>query len=530
MSSKKSKFSLTVAIIFSVISAAVGVAVAFAMGQIMSAAENRDIYALWPAILLTLGVWASEFSMNLIAVRFRLAYTFEMLFLARRSRMAFLFGRRLKTPAEDNNKDLSFFTADIDVLRDKYYRHQALLALRISTIVFSSIALIVVSPWLMLAIVGLMLFLVGITAPFGKGLNRRTKAYSDAAAEYVNVARECIQGQREIMAYDKQDIFLERHEKENQKVEGRRMKAEFFEVLANFVAGYSNFLMMMVVLSVSAYFIIQGDMNFAEMMIVIQLVQNVAWPVTQFVEGLNGMRAAKGLVEKAKEKAAAEPLKSPLPSFENFIEIKDLGLKYEDDTYVVQNLNLNFKKGGKYAIFAPSGYGKTSVARALAMEFLEFDGTIKIDGQDIREINPQDYNKIVRYVRQDPYLFSDTAFNNLTFFGEKPEQADLDHVLDIARVSEFICDEESLNRQISNTSGLSGGQKQRIVLARALLHKPKVLILDEITSGVDLETACDILDDLFRDKELTVIAITHENDERFQGLFDEIIRLDVRPA
>ncbi|MDR2167927.1 MAG: ABC transporter ATP-binding protein/permease [Clostridiales bacterium] len=526
MTSRKSKINLGLAIIFSIISAAVGVAVAFVMGQIMSAAENRDLAALWPAIWLTLGVWIAEFATNLIAVRFRLIYTFEMLFLARRSRMAFLFGRRLKTPAEDNNKDLSFFTADIDVLRDKYYRHQALMAFRIATIVFSGVALVLVNPWLTLAIVGLMLFLVGITAPFGKGLNRRTKAYSDAAAEYVDVARECIQGQREIIAYDKQEIFLQRHEKENAKVEGRRMKAEFFEVLANFVAGYSNFLMFMVVLAVSAYFIIRGDMNFAEMIIVIQLVQNVAWPVTHFVEGLNGMRAAKGLVEKAKERVGATALGRPLPGFNDSIEIRNLGLKYDDDTYVVQGLNLSFKKGGKYAIFAPSGYGKTSVARALALEFLEFDGSIEIDGQDIRDVEARDYNKIVRYVRQDPYLFSDTAFNNLTFFGDAPNLSDLAHALNLTRVADFLNDEEALNRHISNTSGLSGGQKQRIVLARALLHGPQVLILDEITSGVDLDTACDILSDLFADKDLTVIAITHENDERFQGLFDEIVRLD----
>jgi len=102
----------------------------------------------------------------------------------------------------------------------------------------------------------------------------------------------------------------------------------------------------------------------------------------------------------------------------------------------------------------------------------------------------------------------------------------LEHALKITRVSDFLPNEEELARSISNSSGLSGGQKQRIVLARALLHKPKVLVLDEITSGVDLETACGILQDIFRDEELTVIAISHESDERFQGLFDEIIRLD----
>ena len=525
MSSRKSRFSLTIAIIFSIISAGASVATAFALGGIISAAENRDIYALWPAIALTIGIWGTDFFMSLIAVRFRLIYTFEMLFLSKRSRMAFLFGRKMKSPAQDNNKDLSFFTADVDVLRDKYYRHQALLAMRIANIVLSMGAMIWVNPWIALAVVGVMLLLVGITAPFGKGLNKRTTAYSEATAEYVNVARECIQGQREIIAYDKQDIFLKRHEKENKKVERSRMKAEFFEVLANFAAGYSNFLMFLVIVSVGSYFVIQGDLTLGGMMIVIQLVQNVAWPVTQFVEGLNGMRAAKDLVAKSKEKAEQVNGKTPLPAFSNEIEISNLGLKYEDEEYVVKNLDLSFAKGKKYAIFAPSGYGKTSIARALAMEFLEFDGSIKIDGQDIRDVDPRDYNKIMRYVRQDPYLFTDTAINNLTFFSGIPNQADLDYALKITRVADFLSDEEALNRQISNTSGLSGGQKQRIVLARALLHKPKVLILDEITSGVDLETACDILTDLFADKDLTVIAITHESDDRFQSLFDEIVHL-----
>ncbi|MCL2620931.1 MAG: ABC transporter transmembrane domain-containing protein, partial [Defluviitaleaceae bacterium] len=267
MSSKKSKFNLTIAIIFSIISSAVGVAVAFGLGGIVEAAENRDMDALWPAIGLMALIWGAEFLTSLTAVRFRLAYTFEMLFLARRHRMAFLFARKLKTPAEDSSKDLSFFTADIDVLRDKYYRHQALMAMRISAIVFTIAAMIWVNPWLTLAVIGVMVGITAVTAPFGKGMNRRTKEYSDATSEYVDVARECIQGQREILAYDKQDIFMERHERENKKVEGKRMRAEFFETLANFAAGYSSFLMIATIVSVSAYFVIVGDMTMGTMIV-----------------------------------------------------------------------------------------------------------------------------------------------------------------------------------------------------------------------------------------------------------------------
>jgi ABC-type transport system involved in cytochrome bd biosynthesis fused ATPase/permease subunit len=245
------------------------------------------------------------------------------------------------------------------------------------------------------------------------------------------------------------------------------------------------------------------------------------------VDAINGIRSAKPIVEKAKETAESEPAKTRIADFTNAIEIKGLGLKYDENEYVVKDLDLTFKRGGKYAILAPSGYGKTSIARALAMEFAEFDGSITMDGKDIRSLDTHDYNKILRYVRQDPFLFSDTALNNLAFFDGTPDPALLSKVLRLTRVDEFLADAEALNRQISNTSGLSGGQKQRIVLARALLHSPKVLVLDEITSGIDLENACNILADIFNDKELTCISITHENDERFLGHFDKIFRLNV---
>ncbi|MCL2574977.1 MAG: ABC transporter ATP-binding protein/permease [Defluviitaleaceae bacterium] len=529
MKTKKSQFNMTAAIIFSIIAAIFGVVQAFLFREMGNAADSGNMTVLITAIIWQAALFPINFFSDLIAVRFRLAYTFEMLYIARRERMKFLFGRRLKTPAEDSTKDLSYFTVDIDVLRDKYFRHKALIALRISSIIFSLGAMLWLNPLLALAVLGVMGLLTLVSAPFGKGLNARTKAYSEDSAEYVNIARECLQGQREIIAYDKQEIFMQRHEKVNRRNERARMKAEFYEVLANFVTGYSNFFVTFATIGIGSYFVITNpDFGFGDMMAMFVLVQNVGWPTIQFVEGLNGMRAAKGLYEKAKEKAEQEPSKSNLPNFNNIIEIKGLGLKYDEDAYVVKDLDLSFKKGGKYAVFAPSGYGKTSIARALALEFLEYDGTITVDGQELRDISISDYNKIVRYVRQDPYLFSDTAINNLTFFGERPPQEDLNYALSVTRVSDFLPTEEDLQRQISNTSGLSGGQKQRIVLARALLHKPKVLILDEITSGVDLETACAILADIFKDKDLTVIAITHENDERFQSLFDKIVRLDER--
>ena len=523
--SKKAKATLAAAIFFSIVSSAITVSLSFLIAAIVDAATGESVTALVYAVMLTLGVWALDITIGLVAVRLRIGYTLEMLYLSKKNRMAFLFNRRLRTPAEDNNSDLSFFTADIDVLRDKHYRAVARFAADVSQFAFAMGAMIWISPLLTLAVAGATMFPILVTAPFGKPLNRRTKAYSETVAGYVGVTRECIMGQRDIQAYDKQEIFLARHDEANRRVEKARMRSEFLEVFANYSSGYAGFLIIIVTMGLGSYFVIQEALTFGLLIAVVQLMSNLVSPVTAVAHNVNGIRASKALLLKAAETAEPEPPKEPLAGFERAIEIKDLGLKYNGGEHVVRGVSLRFEKGRKYAILAPSGKGKTSIARALAGEFADFDGEILIDGKDIRGLDARSYNKTVRYVRQDPYLFSDTAMNNLTFFDAPPPKEEMDKALGIARVDEFMEDEEALGRQISNSSGLSGGQKQRIVLARALLHKPRVLLLDEITSGVDLESACLILADLFRDRELTVVAITHERDERFLSMFDEIVEL-----
>jgi len=265
-------------------------------------------------------------------------------------------------------------------------------------------------------------------------------------------------------------------------------------------------------------------MTFGAMIAIVQLLNSVMNPINSLAQAINGIRSSKEIVAKANETHALRATKPTIENFAHSLDIKNLGVSYAEGEYAVQGMNLSFKKGGKYAIFAPSGYGKSSIARALALEFTQFDGSITIDGKETREIDEQSYNKILRYVRQDPYVFNDTAKENLTFF-DAYNKDELDRVMELTRVNEFLPTSEELERVISNTSGLSGGQKQRIVLARALLYAPKILVLDEITAGIDLETAHNILQDLFKDSNLTCIVITHESDKRFLGLFDDIIKL-----
>jgi len=508
-----------------VLAAAIQVSFAFGLQMIIEAATEGSVDNLIFGIWVCIGIMASQTIVGLIGVRCRVMNISEMLVLSKANRMALLFARRLKTPADDNSNDLSFFTADIDMLDGNYHWGVFNLIRSFAVLVLALASMFWINWMLTLAVLAASSIPVLTTLPFAKGLNRRTKAYSDQTADYVDTTRECIQGQRDIMAFDKQAVFLDRHNKANRQVERARANNVFFRSMSDYVSSNSASLVVICAIGLGSYLVITGDLTFGMMVAMTQLIQSVVGPATGIASGINSVRSTKALREKAAETAPDEPKKDALHDFAHAIEIKGLGLKYDDENYVIQNLDLSFKKGGKYAVLAPSGFGKSSIAKAIAMEFMEFDGSITIDGKDIRGIDTGDYNKLMRFVRQDPFLFNDTALNNLTFFEENPDEAEFDAALNITRVRDFLADNEALNRHVSNTSGLSGGQKQRMVLARALLHKPKILVLDEITSGVDLETARDILQDLFFDENLTVIAITHERDERFLGLFDEVVEL-----
>jgi len=522
----KSTIARIIAGVFYILSAAGSVGVALLIQRTIDSVATGEVSILVTSIVMLLGIELTSFVVTMLAITFRLTYAKEMLLVSKRHRLNFLFKKRQQSPAETDSNNLSFFTTDADILNESYFSNKARLPLYFAEFIFAMAALIWINWIVTVVLIGVTMLPILGTGLFAKGMQRRKKAYSDAAAGYVETVRECLDGKKEIVAFDRQDVFLARHHAANINIENARFKSAWFEVFANNVTNHLGSLTFITAIALGSYFVIIGNMTFGAMIAIVQLLNSVMSPINSLSQVINGIRSSKEIVAKAMESHGEEEVKTKIDGFTHSLEIKNLGVAYSEDEYALQGMNLSFKKGGKYAIFAPSGYGKSSIARAIALEFTQFDGSITIDGKEIREIDEQSYNKVLRYVRQDPYVFNDTAAQNLTFFEQEHSKENFDRVMELTRVKEFLPTAQDLERNISNTSGLSGGQKQRIVLARALLYAPKILVLDEITAGIDLETAYNILQDLFKDTELTCIVITHESDKRFQGLFDEVIKLE----
>ncbi len=158
-----------------------------------------------------------------------------------------------------------------------------------------------------------------------------------------------------------------------------------------------------------------------------------------------------------------------------------------------------------------SGSGKTTIAKLLVNFYKPYKGTISLNGQNIDQLDKRSLRQFINYLPQQSYVFSGSLLDNLTL-GADPSvvQEDILKACDIAEIRQDIEQMPmGFQTELSDGAGLSGGQKQRIALARALLTKSRVLILDEATSGLDVLTEKKVVDNLLQLTDKTIIFIAH---------------------
>ena len=207
------------------------------------------------------------------------------------------------------------------------------------------------------------------------------------------------------------------------------------------------------------------------------------------------------------EKINARKLAEP----ESTISFKNVSFYYHPEEPILQDINLEVKKGEMIALVGPSGVGKSTLLNLLPRFYDPQEGKVEFDGVDIREVKIKSLRHLMGIVTQEIILFNDSIKNNIAY-GKL--EADFDEIAAAAKAAhadEFIM---KFPRQYETMIGdrgmkLSGGEQQRIAIARAILKNPPILILDEATSALDSESEClvqDALDNLMRGKTTFLIA------------------------
>lgn len=209
-----------------------------------------------------------------------------------------------------------------------------------------------------------------------------------------------------------------------------------------------------------------------------------------------------------------EEYDNPGSSFEELNEITfdNIDFRYGNRELTLKRISLSIKHGEKVAVVGESGSGKTTLAKLILRFYEPESGEIRINGVNVKDYNLTALRKKIAYVDQNSFLFSDTVKNNLKLSCAEATDEQIIEVCRMCRANDFI---ETLpfgydTPLDENGMSLSGGQRQRLSIARAMLKKPKLLILDEATSNLDTITEAGIKNTVFSlDKELTCIIIAH---------------------
>lgn len=214
-----------------------------------------------------------------------------------------------------------------------------------------------------------------------------------------------------------------------------------------------------------------------------------------------------------------------LPSFQKHIMFRDVTFSYGGKS-VLKNSFMEIPVGNIVAIIGPSGAGKTTIADLIIGLYQPQTGSVLVDGFPLSEVNLRAWRCMIGYVPQEMFLFHDTIYSNISLGEEKITRSDVEDALRNAGAWDFV---SSLSHGIDSVIGergakISGGQRQRISIARALVHKPKLLILDEVTTALDPKTEAAICETLSKLRgQMTILVISHQS--ALTDIADKVFRI-----
>ncbi len=363
-------------------------------------------------------------------------------------------------------------------------------------------------------------FLSYLVYKIGKKIHERFTKIQEKFADLTTKAQENFSGIRVIKSYVRELNEIESFSKLSRDYLDRNMKMIRVQALLMPILFSITGISLVIVILVGGDKIISGTMNLGQLIAFTFYLGILIWPMIAFgwvvnivQQGEASMKRLNKILNETYEIRDTEETDENITELKGEIEFKDVSFRYGGHLpYILKNVNLKIPGGSTIAVMGYTGSGKTTFINLIPRLYDVTGGEILIDGKNVRKISLDVLRKNIGYVQQEPFLFSDTLLNNISYGAHN---ISLDRVKHVSAIANFDKDIESFPHGYETISGergitLSGGQKQRATLARALAIDPKILILDDSFSSVDTNTEEEILKNLRKFMEgRTSIIISH---------------------
>ena len=469
----------------------------------------------------------------LCAVLFLLKYASEPRFIARAMRqykeLAFqkLTEKSIASFRDESTAAyLSALTNDAASVEADYLAQQLTVITKTVTFFGALFMMLWYSPLLTAIAVGVTALPLAASLLTGGRLQAAEKQVSERNRDFTAALSDCLSGFAVVKTFKAEREIFQLFAESNRALEQEKFSRRRLKVLIGMIGAVTGLVAQLGVFLAGAWLALSGSgLTAGTVILFVNLMNFMIGPVSELPALLAGRRAALGLIGKladALEKDGSAGGSRTLSRLEHGIELRDVSFGYEAGKDVLHHVSARFEAGRAYAIVGGSGSGKSTLLNLLLAENTGYRGSVLLDGTELRELSPEALYGLMSVIQQNVFVFNASIWDNVSMFREFPQEAldeairraHLRELLD-ARGADYLCGE--------NGKGLSGGEKQRVSIARSLLKKSSVLLVDEATAALDVQTAHQVSSDILDLTGMTRIVVTHSLEEallrRYDGIF-----------
>lgn len=469
----------------------------------------------------------------LCAVLFLLKYASEPRFIARAMRqykeLAFqkLTEKSIASFRDESTAAyLSALTNDAASVEADYLAQQLAVITKTVTFFGALFMMLWYSPLLTAIAVGVTALPLAASLLTGGRLQAAEKQVSERNRDFTAALSDCLSGFAVVKTFKAEREIFQLFAESNRALEQEKFSRRRLKVLIGMIGAVTGLVAQLGVFLAGAWLALSGSgLTAGTVILFVNLMNFMIGPVSELPALLAGRRAALGLIGKladALEKDGSAGGSRTLSRLEHGIELRDVSFGYEAGKDVLRHVSARFEAGRAYAIVGGSGSGKSTLLNLLLAENTGYRGSVLLDGTELRELSPEALYGLMSVIQQNVFVFNASIRDNVSMFREFPQEAQdeairrahLRELLD-ARGADYLCGE--------NGKGLSGGEKQRVSIARSLLKKSSVLLVDEATAALDMQTAHQVSSDILNLTGMTRIVVTHSLEEallrRYDGIF-----------
>ena len=384
------------------------------------------------------------------------------------------------------------------------------------------------SPLLTLIVVLLLILPVMASALVGNKMEAAELAISKKNESLADTIKEIIGGFSVVKSFKAERSVLQFFLKSNQAVEDAKCKKNKIATLIGTISSTAGVTAQMGVFLAGAYLAISGKgVTPGVVMAFVNLMNFLLQPIAALPEIFASRKASVALMDKLCDLLNQNVTKEKdevIERLECGINVENLTFGYKEDEVVLKDMNLSLEAGKSYALVGTSGCGKSTLLNLFLAAYENYNGRIYYDNHELRDISNEALYDVVSVIQQSVVIFNATLRDNITMFREIPKE-EVDRAIDAAGLRAFV--EEHGEDYLCGENGklLSGGERQRISIARSLLRKVSVLLVDEATAALDKQTAHQVSNAILDIEDMMKVVITHSLEENLLARFDEIIVL-----